>query len=90
MENCTFNHMQRPQDPSHEPVEELQKLENTLKQPLKDPRQQIGAGTVALPTIPWHHRDGADSAAAGCVEAILRQGTKPLSIFTSWEGKASC
>lgn len=90
MENHTSNHMQRPQDPSHEPVEEVQKLESTLKQPLKDPRWQIGTGTVAVPTIPWHHRDGAGGAAAGCVEAILRQGTKPLFILTSWEGKAGC
>ena len=31
MENHTSNHMQRPQDPSHEPVEEVKKLESTLK-----------------------------------------------------------
>jgi hypothetical protein len=40
---------------------------------LKEHRQQIGASTVALPALPWQHSEGADSAAAGCTEAVLRQ-----------------
>lgn len=59
---------------------------------LKEPRQQIGTSTVALPAIPWHRRAGADSAAAGCVDAILRQTTQPLFVLLAATrgGKAGC
>lgn len=47
---------------------------------------------MALPVIPWHRGAGADNAAAGCVDAILRQTTQPLFVLlaTTRGGKAGC